>query len=198
MKIVLTGNFNANQSLDEAIAMVFHQYMNKLEDEQPDAAELLNNDCEEVLFTEVSATFGFKMKGKDEPMVISVDPHGEGIEELLVVTAPVDELGDVIISEVSDNDKQSIYTDEQALIAAGMPETFEEIQTAFKSLKPVKTIEVSKDWTVKVMQQAGWGFCDEAHAIVQYYKEGKLVQEVKVDLDETHTLNDVVNQYTVK
>lgn len=211
MKLVLTGEMNElDIELQDVVTDAVGQYLDKMKEEQPEQFKYLENNLEAVYFTEVAVTLGFKLKGQDELQVFTVDPHGEDMPELLVVECPVRPDGTVISEDISDNEEQSLFTDEQAeLVKLGNNMSkldlskmkIVERKYSDEQYKLVSDINIGNQATINIYTVKS----DESVVSVQYcYADDlqsyyQVKQEVLIDLSTEEnsgkSVADVVSHY---
>lgn len=182
MRLEITGKIEETE-VERTLGAAIGKWMLKL---QSDNAELMDQfeQLEGAHFTKITADVAFTFAGQTEPQVITTDNH-EGIPELLVVTAETDDDGKLIWDSVKDNDGDSLFTEVEAAVAAGLPKEFEEIESALMetaTLHIVGTVEVA-DYLVTVLLNEG------SQTVLQITKDGKLISETFYEgTEEAHTL----------
>lgn len=211
MKLVLTGEMNElDIELQDVVTEAVGQYLDKMKEEQPEQFKFFQDNLEAAYFTEVAVTFGFKLKGQEELQVLTVAPHGEDMPELLVVECPVRPDGTVITEDISDNEEQSLFTEEQAeLVKLGSDiskldlSKMETVDRKYseEQYKLVTDINIGNQATVNI-----YTVISEPHIVsVQYcYAEDlqsyyQVKQEVLIDLSTEEnsgkSVADVVSHY---
>lgn len=192
MRIEIKGNIDVD-CLQETVEEVVGNWLSKLEKENPEMRDQLNN-IQDVKAPELTINLQFLPEGSEEWQVLSTDNH-KGIPELLTVTAEVGEDGELIWDSVEDNDENSNFSELEALIAKGITEEEPAIETSYPSIDEGEALEsaeiVLNESTVIEVHKT------EEETVVRVYKlldtadiGYKLVTEVAFHPDQFDALVD--------
>lgn len=180
MRVELKGKFYNMQDVEDAITKALTPLFERIKQENPK----LLNAIEDGFMTDVNLVLNFELEGQPEPTVLTVDHHGT--PEMLVIKAEFDEEGNMI--EQSDNEKESEFTEVEALIAQGLPTEFAAIESKYCSDQLFELEEYQiKDMTVALFHTGD--LSEETGVIVvQYQQDNKLIQEIEVPWSEREKL----------
>lgn len=172
MRIVLQGKTNVND-VGNSILDALNQTMDIIDNENPDLIKELQSNVIGINVNSVVVDLEFELADKEEPLMLVTDA-----DEVLTFKYTVD--NDKVSLE-GNNIEEPIFSDtDRAIVdlSEGLQEVKPQLDT--KGLSIIYAIEV-----------AGLNLQVYENGFVQYYKEGKLVQEATVAPEK---LQDFINE----
>lgn len=172
MRIALQGKTNVND-VGNSILDALNQTMDIIDSENPDLIKELQDNIIGININSVVVDLEFELANKEEPLMLVTDA-----DEVLTFKYTVD--NDKVLLE-GNNVEEPIFSDtDRAIVdlSEGLQEVKPQLDT--KGLSIIYATEV-----------AGLNIAVYENGFVQYYKEGKLVQEATVAPDK---LQDFINE----
>lgn len=192
MKIIISGQTPLKQ-FDPAktVNAVHDRYLQKLSEDDPEAYASLTANLESEVVLEFTVNLAYKLRGQDELQLMTTDPLGEGHAEQLVVTAEVDADGKLLFDSIKDNDEESEFSTIEALIAEGLPDKFEQIDSQYYSDELVEEAEI----TVSDMTVAIFTTLDNSKVVVQYQQDNALIAEFEIANDSDTVQANIIEYF---
>ena len=172
MRIVLQGKTNVND-VGNSILDALNQTMDIIDSENPDLIKELQNNIIGVNVNSVVVDLEFELANKEEPLMLVTDA-----DEVLTFKYTVD--NDKVSLE-GNNVEEPIFSDtDRAIVdlSEGLQEVKSQLDTSGLSI-------------IYATEVAGLNIQVYENGFVQYYKEGKLVQEATVAPEK---LEDFINE----
>ena len=172
MRIVLQGKTNVND-VGNRILDALNQTMDIIDNENPDLIKELQSNVIGINVNSVVVDLEFELANKEEPLMLVTDA-----DEVLTFKYTVD--NDKVSLE-GNNVEEPIFSDTDRAIV--------DLSEGLQEVKPqLDTIGLSIIYATEV---AGLNIQVYENGFVQYYKEGKLVQEATVAPEK---LEDFINE----
>ena len=174
MRIVLQGKTNVND-VGNSILDALNQTMDIIDSENPDLIKELQDNIIGINVNSVVADLEFELADKKEPLMLVTDA-----DEVLTFKYTVD--NDKVILE-GNNVEEPIFSDTDRAIV--------DLSEGLQEVKP--QLDTNGLSIIYATEVAGLNIQVYENGFVQYYKEGKLVQEATVQPDK---LEDFINEVT--
>ena len=172
MRIVLQGKTDVND-VGNSILDALNQTMDIIDNENPDLIKKLQSNIIGINVNSVVVDLEFELANKEEPLMLVTDA-----DEVLTFKYTVD--NDKVILE-GNNVEEPIFSDTDRAIV--------DLSEGLQEVKP--QLDTSGLSIIYATEVAGLNIQVYENGFVQYYKEGKLVQEATVQPDK---LQDFINE----
>lgn len=172
MRIVLQGKTNVND-VGNSILDALNQTMDIIDNENPDLIKELQSNIIGINVNSVVVDLEFELANKEEPLMLVTDA-----DEVLTFKYTVD--NDKVILE-GNNVEEPIFSDTDRAIV--------DLSEGLQEVKP--QLDTSGLSIIYATEVAGLNIQVYENGFVQYYKEGKLVQEATVAPEK---LEDFINE----
>ena len=172
MRIVLQGKTNVND-VGNSILAALNQTMDIIDSENPDLFKELQDNIIGINVNSVVVDLEFELANKEEPLMLVTDA-----DEVLTFKYTVD--NDKVILE-GNNVEEPIFSDTDRAIV--------DLSEGLQEVKP--QLDTKGLSIIYATEAAGLNIQVYENGFVQYYKEGKLVQEATVAPEK---LEDFINE----
>ena len=172
MRIVLQGKTNVND-VGNSILDALNQTMDIIDNENPDLIKELQSNIIGINVNSVVVDLEFELANKEEPLMLVTDA-----DEVLTFKYTVD--NDKVSLE-GNNVEEPIFSDTDRAIV--------DLSEGLQEVKP--QLDTSGLSIIYATEVAGLNIQVYENGFVQYYKEGKLVQEATVAPEK---LEDFINE----